>query len=106
MGDRLHNTEGLKAGDVVMVAVQLSDKVTGAPFWWKRFAVIYRTPRRVQAWAQMLTLKLHIDMNKDLREVDFEKDVVTRVEEHAMPQGVAAMFMKHVSTGTIKVDGS
>ncbi len=101
MADRITTTEGLKLGDVLLVAVELTDKVTGAPFWWRRFCTVMAVSNA--RWATLMTLKLHIDPDKDVREVDFSKDVVTPVHEYQMPQGVAAIFMKHVTKGLIKV---
>ena len=103
MGDRITSTEGLKPGDVLLVSVQLTDKTTGAPFWWKTFRVVLEVSNR--SWARLLTLRLEIDPEKDEREVDFRKDVVVPVLEHQMPPGVAAMFMKHLARGAFKVGG-
>lgn len=103
MGDMIRSTEGLTEGDVLLVAVQLSDKVSGAPFWWRRFCVVLRISN--STWATLMTLKMTIDPDRDVREVDFTKDVITVVDEHQMPQGVAAMYMKHLTLGKFKRGG-
>lgn len=103
---RLTTTQGLKAGDIVMVSVELTDKTTGSPFWWRRFCAVYQTPWVSSPWhVEVLTLKLHVDMHKDLREVDLRKDVVTRVDVASQPQGVSAMLMKLIHTGVIRIEG-
>lgn len=102
MGDRLTSAENLKPGDVCLVAVELRDKSTGQPYWWKRFVCVLDAQRRQ---AIMLTLKMQIDTEKDLRVVDFGKDVVTQLSEAEWPQGVIAMRMKWIMKGLIKVDG-
>jgi hypothetical protein len=100
MSDRLTSARDLRAGDVCIVAVQLKDKTTGQPFWWKRFVAVLKPMKR---HAEMLTLKMHIDPDKDVRLVDFDQDVVTKVEEDAWPQGVLAMRMKWITLGVIKL---
>ena len=97
----------LRAGDVVQIAVKLTDKQTGMPFWWKRFACVVGVPRsgykRTLIYA--LTLKMQIDMEKDLREIDLEDDkqIVTYLPEDQWPQGVIAMRMKAITLGHIKL---
>ncbi len=107
------STEGLKVGDVVQIAVQLLDRDTQKPFWWKRFAVVMSIPRRLGRPShrfQALTLKMHPDLDADLREVEFGTDanarpqVVTKLPE-PWPQGVAAMHMKLLAQGIIKLEG-
>lgn len=100
MADRLLTTEPLRVGDIVQVAVELTDKVTGAPFWWRRFAAVMRKPRNRQ-FVEVLTLKLKPDMVKDLREIDLAKDVVTKLD--VIPQGVAAMHVKLLALRVIPV---
>jgi hypothetical protein len=101
----LTSTEGLKLGDVVQIAVQLRDDY-GKLFWWKRFAVVVTLPKRSGDHFYALNLKLHPTQD-DVREVDFDTDggrpqVVTKLEE-PWPQGVAAMHMKLVAQGVIKI---
>lgn len=103
MSERLEDSRDLRPGDVCLVAVELRDKNTGQPYWWKRFVCVLKPLRRN---AEMLTLKMHIDAAKDIRMVDFTQDVVTKVEPDSWPQGVIAMRMKWIAKGLIKVDGS
>ena len=100
------SNDGLKVGDVVEIAVMLQDKTTGQSFWWKRFAVDTRlVGKRI---LEALTLKMHPDMDKDLRMVSYALDdkerpqVVTRLRE-PWPQGVAAMHMKLLAQGVIRI---
>lgn len=100
----------LKVGDVVQIAVQLRDKATGQPFWWKRFACVGWAPRSSlvgghRTLFRALTLKMHVDMTKDYREIDLddEKQVVTLLPEDKWPQGVVAMRMKAITLGHIKL---
>lgn len=106
----LVTTEGLKVGDVVQIAVQLQDKMTGEAFWWKRFAVITRLPRahlrHRMHYFMALTLKMHPDLETDLREINLVTDeksrpqVVTKLEE-PYPQGVSACLMKALAMGWV-----
>lgn len=102
----LRTTEGLHPGDVVQIAVQLEDRQTGGTFWWKRFAAVVQVHNRRRFMA--LTLKLHPDPDKDLREVDLsermEQQVVTILPERIWPQGVAACHMKALAKGWIKIE--
>jgi hypothetical protein len=100
MADRLTTSKDLKPGDVCMVAVQLRDKTDGSTFWWKRFAAVVATHGR---HAEMLTLKPQLDLDRDLRMVEFDRDVVTKLEEYQYPQGVIAMRMKYITLGHIKI---
>lgn len=102
MSDRITTTKGLKPGDVLNVAVELLDKVTKAPFWWRSFRVVTQVsgPNHVQ----VMTLKMHIDPDKDEREIDIRKDVVYVLAEEQLPQGVIAMRMKAYHTGRIKLE--
>ena len=101
------SNDGLKVGDVVQIAVMLQDKTTGQSFWWKRFAVVTRLLGRRHFEA--LTLKMHPDMDKDVRMVSFATDdkerpqVVTRLRE-PWPQGVAAMWMSLAAKGIIRIE--
>jgi hypothetical protein len=111
----LTDTENLKLGDVVQISVQLKDKETGNPFWWRRFACVVKLRRGARNgrthstmfWA--LTLKMHPDMERDLREIDLTEElhrqVVTTVPEDRWPQGVVAMRMKLIATGKIQLGG-
>lgn len=110
----LYDNTTLKVGDVVQVAVQLKDKHDGSLFWWKRFAVVMRRPGKY--YIEVLTLKLHPDMDRDLRVLDLqppsggaksrEQDrpqIVTRLEE-PWPQGVAATHMALLARRIIKLE--
>ena len=100
----LTTAENLKVGDVVQIAVQLRDKTTGQDFWWKRFAAVVR--HNNSKHFEALTLKMHVDMDKDLRIIDLrsDKQVVTWLPPEQWPQGVSAMHMKLVATGRLKLD--
>lgn len=108
-GVPLTKVDHLQVGDVLLVAVQLTDKVTGQPFWWRRFTTVLQLPEeRRWGWDTHLTLvslKMHIDPDKDIREVDLrqENQVVTWIPPDQVPAGVAAMLMKHLALGTIKL---
>ena len=99
--ERIENALLLNPGDVCVVAVELKDKQTGNPYWWKRFACVLDIGNR--RYAAMLTLKLHPDIDKDVRDVDVTQDVVMRLSEDSWPQGVVAMRMKHIALGLIKL---
>lgn len=119
VGVPLSDTEGLQLGDVVQIAVQLTDKQTGQPFWWKRFACVVslelvaqrsgfqtgpnKPIRRRQFGA--VTLKLHPDPDKDWRKISLEDpaNVVTYLPPESWPQGVVAMRMKLIALGTIEI---
>ena len=102
MPDRIKTTEGLQPGDVVTCAVQLTDKTNGAPFWWTTFRCVLDLPPS-KRYVRLLTLKMHPDVDKDVREVDIDKDVVCKLEPDQWPQGVIAMRMKHITKGLIKL---
>lgn len=102
----LTDTRDLKIGDVVLVARELKDKQTGQPFWWRSFRAVLAVPTLKHL--TVLTLKMNPDPEKDVWEIDFRDDVrqvVTKVPEEQWPQGVKAMWMKHVHTGLIRLSG-
>lgn len=106
----LQDTTVLKLGDVVQIAVRGTDKITGERYWWKRFACVTWVPKFSPVGAprphfQALTLKMHVDLKSDLREIDLddENQVVMLLPEHMWPQGVVAMRMKHIHLGNIKL---
>ena len=99
MSDRLLTTEGVTPGTIVMVSVELTDRTTGAPFWWRRFAAVDSVVNI--RFARLVTMKLHHDPDKDVRDVDFTKDVVVPVLEHQMPPGIAAIHVKMLHKGLI-----
>lgn len=100
----LTTTEGLKAGDVLNVAVKLKDKSNGQDFWWRRFVAVLEVSGRRRLVA--VTLKMHPDLAKDVREISLGGDdqVVTYLPEEQYPQGVVAMRMKLIMTRVIKLD--
>lgn len=107
----LQTTEDLNLGDVVQIAVQLTVKQTGQPYWWKRFACVTHLP--AVSWIRdnvtvfrALTLKMQIDVAKDLRIIDLneKRQVVTKIPEDRWPQGVIAMRMKWIHRGLIPLD--
>lgn len=98
----------LKVGDVVQISVQLKDREDPTKtFWWKRFACV--TDVSARFWFEALNLKLQIDLDKDLRKVDLRDGVNVRpqvvelLEESEIPQGPAAMRMKYIHLGLIKL---
>lgn len=103
MSERITDARDLKFGDVVQVAVELTDKQTGKRFWWRRFCVV---TEKAQGWANKSVMTMTLKMNpepKDFRVIELEDVVVTLVPERQWPQGVSAMYMKHLATGLIKV---
>lgn len=101
----LTSFEGVKVGDVLQVATQLTDKQTGQPFWWKRFMCVVRlSPSRIYM-AKALHLKMQVDPDKDMLVLGLggDKQVVTLVPEDRLPQGVIAMKMKWMHKGLIPV---
>lgn len=102
----LATTDGLKPGDVLMVAVQLADKRTGDPYWWRSFRCVLEVHNRLMATTVLL--KLQPDLDKDVRDLPFgtsdQRLVIEYLPEHRWPQGVVAMRMKHISLGLIKLD--
>ncbi len=113
-GAPLKDTSTLAAGDVVQIAVKLKDKMTGQDFWWKRFAVVvtkhigFSRPgqeRRPLRQFTALTLKMHPDFDKDLREIDLSEEdtIVTKLEPERYPQGVIAIRMKYLALGYVKI---
>lgn len=103
MPDRIMTFEGLKPGDVVTCAVELTDKSTGAPFWWTTFRCILDVPDKGGRYCRLLSLKMNPDPDRDIREVDIQKDVVCYIPPENWPQGVIAMRMKHITKGLIKL---
>lgn len=106
----LRTTEGLRAGDVLQVAIQLTDKMNGQPFWWKRFVCVIRVYNRRRFKAFTLKMKPNLSddgFDSDIREIDLsermEQQVVTLVPERIQPQGVIAMRMKAIHMGWIKL---
>lgn len=109
MTDPLTSTERLKVGMVVQIAVEMADKVTGQPYWWKRFAAVVEVKGLHHFDA--LTLKMHPDPEKDLRRIRAagasssdaheRREIVTILPE-PWPQGVVAMHMKLVAKGVVK----
>lgn len=98
MSAPLHDTAKLRVGTVVQIALELADKQTGKPCWWKRFAVVTKVRGAFHFTA--LTLKLNPDFDKDIREIslsddeDRERRQVVTILPEPWPQGVVAMHMK------------
>lgn len=104
----LTSTEGLEIGDVLLVAVELTDKATGGDFWWKTFRVVVDHP--VGSYVRVMTLKMHPDPEKDFRDIYIgelgdggRRQIVELVPKDHWPQGVIAMHTKHIHTGHIKL---
>lgn len=101
MSERLTSTTGLAPGDVVVVAVELRDKTTGQPYWWKRFCCVIGKPLN-RRYVTLLTLKMRPE-ERDMRDVDVTKDVVTKLPEDQWPQGVVAMRTKLIMQRIVKL---
>lgn len=107
----LTDTTVLKLGDVVQIAVQLTDRQTGQPYWWRRFAAVVElgpiSRTRRGRYFCALTLKLHPDIDKDRRRIDLkeENQIVTLVPEERWPDGVVAIRMKLIAQRKIPLDG-
>ncbi len=116
----LTDTSTLKPGDVVQIAVKLKDKITGDDYWWRRFAVVTSVSalRRFSAAPngpkgtifEALTLKMHpvVDRNADrsdhrLIDLTEANQVVTFLPPERHPQGVAAMRLKALTMGWVKL---
>lgn len=114
MTSPLTSTEGLRVGMVVQIAVEMSDKISGQPYWWKRFAAV--TEVQGSRYFTALTLKMNPDPDKDLRTIRVSpragdpdlprrgerREIVTILPE-PWPQGVAAMHMKLAAQGVISL---
>ncbi len=101
MSAPLTNTDGLKPGDVVQYALELTKQ--GQPFWFTRFAAVVsiESTKRLT----VLTLVLHPDPKFEPRRMHLGTTgvVVTFLPEEQWPQGVVAMRMKHIHTGLLKL---
>ena len=90
----------LKPGDVVRIDVTLADPDTGKARIWSRFACV------LAAGTTSITavnLKLH-PTDKDLRVVSLVRDRVYRIHPSRWPDSVAAMRMKMIHKGVVKLD--
>lgn len=103
MGARITHTDQMRAGCVALVAVELVDRETKAPYWWRRF--VYVTAVLGPNHFEGVTLKLNLDYDRDWRDIDIRKDVVEIVENDRLPAGVSAILMKHFAKGTFKLPG-
>lgn len=103
MTERVLTNEQLKVGDVVTIATKLRDKKKPGEFWWwKRFCVVTRLPRRDTS---IEMARLQIDMSDpDVRYVDLELEVVYLIPNDQWPQGVSAMYAKALAKGWVKLD--
>lgn len=97
----LTTAEGLEPGSVLLVSKYLTPR-TGDPYWWKTFRVVLDVNR----WGvDTMILRMQIDEDKDFRQITIptEGEVCQLLSDSEVPQGVAAMLMKHISKGVIKV---
>ena len=103
MTEPLKTTEGLKPGDVVQYALELTKQ--GQPFWFTRFAAVVSVESAKRL--TVLTLVLHPDPKFEPRRLRLGRAdvVVTFLPEEQWPQGVIATRMKHIHTGLLKIDG-
>lgn len=104
-GAPIRDVRHLRAGDVVLVSLKLTDKRTGDDFWWKSFRVVTEVIPRLQM-IETTVLRMVIDPDKDERRIVIDDfgTVVVKLEEHQIPQGVSAMLMKALARGTIKIN--
>jgi hypothetical protein len=101
---------GLVAGDVLYIS-KLVRRGSPDEYWWRAYWIVKETrPNRRQPFAgcvECMVLKMHPDPDKDHQVIDFneplEHQVVQYLRPEDYPQGVAAMHMKHVLMGTIKL---
>lgn len=98
------NPHALIAGDVIYVN-RLVQPRGREEYWWKAFWIVKREAFGDQI--ECMVLKMHPDPEKDHRFIDFNeplnKQVIQYLHPHDYPQGVAAMRIKHISLGTIKL---
>ncbi len=93
----------LVAGDVLYVS-KLVRRGSPDEYWWRAYWIV----KRVSRWyVDAMVLKMHPDPDKDHQMISFDEELATQViqflHEKDYPQGVAAMKMKHVHLGTIKL---
>lgn len=104
VSERALTSEQLKIGDVVTVATKMRDrKKPGEFWWWKRFCVVTRLPKRATPHVELT--RLQVDMSEpDTRFVDLETEAVYAVPNDQWPQGVSAMYAKALAKGWVKLD--
>lgn len=101
-GDPLFDLEGIKPGQVLMVSEHITPRDGRDPWWWKSFRVV---TRRMGPYLYTYVLRMEVT-EKDERLIYLPNDklVVQTMAEREIPQGVAAMLMKHTLRGTITID--
>lgn len=101
----LKTTEHLRVGDVVQIAVQGTDRDTGVPFWWRRFAAVLDKPSHGDRMFLAGTLKMRFDKTKDARvvKVGDPEVIVTLLPERMWPAGVIAARLKLIHTGHLSL---
>ena len=116
---RIEDARDLKPGDVLVIDVTLTDRVTGQDRIWRRYACVLE--RALNLWVvpvsvaggyskyhfTAMTLKMQIDEKKDIREINLreERERCYLLPEDKWPQGVIAMRMKWIAKGVIKLGG-
>ncbi len=108
-GAPLTCVDGLAVGDVAMVAKQLTSKVHPYDtYWWRTFRVVLAPEWGGSIrgrYLRSIIAKLNPDLDKDIRTEELGPTfVVTRLEQHQYPQGVAAMLVKLIHLGTVQLD--
>ncbi len=99
---RLFSSEGLKRGDVLIVATKRYDSRAKRDYWWRRFMVVTEVPA-VNHYVE--AARIELDMSEPRKfEVDLELEVVEKVPVERWPEGVAAMVTKARMKGWIEVD--
>lgn len=89
----------LKPGDVVRIDVQLTDRETGRPRIWSRYACVLTAGRNRIA---TINLKLNPE-ERDTRTVELSRDHVYRIDPSRWPAGVVAMRIKLIHKGVLKL---
>lgn len=97
------STTDLVPGDVLYVN-KLVQPRGREEYWWRAFWIVKSVGR---SYVEAMVLKMHPDPDKDHRLIDFsdpaQRQVIQYLHPHDYPQGVAAMRIKHISLGTIKL---
>ncbi len=102
---KIDDARNLKPGDVLVVDVTLTDKSTGQDRVWRRYACVLKIAYPYNRRFTLMTLKMHIDEAKDIREIDLRegREICYLLPEDKWPQGVIAMRMKWIAKGVIKL---
>lgn len=99
------DTRGLAPGSVLYFQTYVDPQDGREPWWWKHFRGVLRVESN--RFAETLVLRMDINPDKDVRNTDFalpkEQQVIQTIDH--VPQGVAAMLMKHITSGEFDTSG-